>query len=108
MQFEYPIFKLQRYPPPVPAWRFGIMGLGGLRQVRSLLPYLGKPHPEEVLESHSGRGGTSCVEAIAHVDVGAGGIDGRFTQDGQSKRCPSRRGGAGELADAANGQSAAQ
>lgn len=38
MQFEYPILELQRYPPPVPAWRFGIMGLAGLRQVRPLAP----------------------------------------------------------------------
>ncbi len=41
-----------------------------------------KPHPEEVLESHPGSGGTSCVEAVAHVDVGVGKIDSRLTQDG--------------------------
>ena len=33
---------------------------------------LRKSHAEEVLESHSGSGGTPCVEAIAHIDVGAG------------------------------------
>ena len=47
-------------------------------------------------------------KAVTHVDVGAGGIRGRFTQDRQSQRCPSRRRGACELADAADWQTPAQ
>ncbi len=48
------------------------MGLGGLRQARALHLRLRKSHAEEVLESHSGSGGASCVETMAHIDVGAG------------------------------------
>jgi hypothetical protein len=60
-------------------------GLAGSGGVRSLLLCVRKTHPEEVLESHSSGGGAPRVKAVAHVDVGAGGIDGRFTQDRQSK-----------------------
>jgi hypothetical protein len=55
-------------------------GLAGSGGVRSLLLCVRKMHPEEVLESHSSGGGAPRVKAVAHVDVGAGGIDGRFTQ----------------------------
>ena len=53
----------------IPTRHCGIVGLGGLRQARPLHLRLRKSHAEEVLESHSGSRGASCVEAIAHIDV---------------------------------------
>jgi hypothetical protein len=84
----------------------GLIGFVGLGGFWSLLLHLRKTHPKKILKPNSSGGGTSCVEAVAQVDVGAGRIDGRLTQDGQSQRCPSRRDGTGELANATDRQPA--
>src|SRR5665213_4355706 len=90
----------------ISARRDGFPGLAGLSAVRPVLLHLRKTNPEQVLQTNASSGGASRIEAVAHVDVGAGRIDSRLTQDRQSKRCSPSRSGTSELADAADRQTA--